>query len=183
MWDALFVVAGLIEVVPVFFNFIKPSLLFPGVNEAGVLAAQWWNAAAGVLGLLSFLVVGDDDGDKSKTIVALALIYYNLSIGVMTILRLCDGLQVDGPEVSPSGSCCNNLVPSTHTNLTRGLLGIAIHFGIASACLTFLAKACVMGRTWILLWGPLASAIVLLLSFVSVFCLATTTTYSRNNNS
>src|SRR5579863_2607965 len=141
-WNPLFIIVGLMEVVPALINYIRPTFLFPRANSAGVLAAQWWNAAAAALGLLCFMAVTDGTEDSSslflKSTTAIVMIAYHLSIEIMTLLRVAYDQQVDGPDPPPCCSlrCFNNVADAN--NAIKAMLGLSIHGVLAAALVAFL---------------------------------------------
>jgi hypothetical protein len=121
-WNILFALSAIIEFIPGLAVMTVPSILFPGINSSGNLASKWWSSSVISLGLLNFLVCGTLDGSESKTIVAIIMAIYNLSIGTMTIIRLIYKQQVDGPQKS---------IYDQTRNRNNGILGIFIHFTLA----------------------------------------------------
>lgn len=155
-WDALFIAGGSIEALFALLVMINPDILFPGVNSAGNLSSKWFSAGIGALGALAFRVVRLPDADPRKVDASLCLMFYNVTIGVMTALRVSRGMQTDGPTGAKVGTC----------NAKAGaVIGLLIHFTLAGFCI---AQWVTFGDNADFVWGI---ALVALSALLPVFTL------------
>lgn len=164
-WNALYLIAGIIELGFGIATLFKPSYLFPGINAAGNLAAKWFGMAICVLGIACLRVIGYEDTNDNKLTIDLVMLCYNLGIACMTIIRLKRGMQVDGPNTTLPMSCCKS---ESTQNTIKGLLGaIFIHGGLV-VCFSIHLSEFNHDLT-VFIWNIVTPLIVTVLSIVTSF--------------
>lgn len=163
MFEALFVVAGAVECIFSFINFIKPSCLFPGIDAAGRVPAKLWNIAAMVLGLLCFMFAWDADSEQGKAKIAVATLTYHAAVAVLTLANVVSDQPVDGPDAPCYPSACT----SQQNNIGKGALAIIIHLSLAVSMMAFLI---INSPTLsVKIWAIIAPVVVSILASFSAF--------------
>lgn len=144
MWDALFVMAGLVNAVVALYAMAYPTHCFPGAPLfIMVLPGMMWAHSTLMLALACGLVVGDDDANPTKINVSIVMLTYHVMLATTLLSRWCRRLSV--PVLSKYTPTTNVVAASfVHLGLILGFASYLQAYGRGGTVLSWLLAGIVV---------------------------------------